>query len=172
MFKIERALTGLFGAFKLQSQGNLPIALREDVQATIDLNRWALAASGLRTQNFSIVTAGVGVLVSYTQPEDWLVVGAGCYWIAGAIGDANGLALCLRPGGANSSAQVYQSYLRPTSAAWTSAIGIGEKITCEINHIPEPFFSRAGTIWQMANYYTAGTNCTFISEIAHYKLVP
>lgn len=138
-FKIERALTGLFGALKLQSQGNLPRYLSEEVRATVDLTTFVLNAVKPRT--YSIPTGGavssaVGISGSLTTDEDLYLVGANIAWNAAGAGQTvTGYADVTFPGDQFA-----------TILAWIgndSSTGAAEVFTA--NRTPPPHWPSVGT---------------------------
>jgi hypothetical protein len=172
-FKIEKALTTLFGFYKLQSQGNLPIAVAESVQPSIDLNTHALAASGMRSRNFTQGTPSLGVIGTYTQEEDWYVVGANAQFVAGAAGEICLLSVdLLTPGGSNNSYYTIATMSRDTTSGSNTALAAGEvQATRYIQAFGGPFYTRAGSKWQLAcSYVTGGITGTSFGQILYYEI--
>lgn len=147
MFKIERALTGLFELLKLRSQGNLPYVMLADARPTIELSGWALQNIRLRSTSILNTTAvvGPGLLGTFTQTEDWLVQGVVAESIAGGIGDLALLNVNLTLPG-QTALTVASSQRWGATAAMTAAAA-GETVTSTERVTPEYFFSPRGSVW-------------------------
>jgi len=172
VFKVERALTGLFKAFKLQSQGNLPYLMQEQVQPTLDLNLWAFHAIGAQTTQTLAPTAiaGPGLLGSYTQTDDWLVLGVNAQSIAGGAVD-----WALLQVGWQSSA------LQPTfpiagvnrwgNTGAMAAAAAGEVIGTFSQTFQQPFFSPAGAVWTYVCHAASVAVAPLAdASVLHYRL--
>jgi hypothetical protein len=169
-FKIERALTALFGAFRLQSQGNLPRILQEQVQATIDLTPYALQACGLKTVTFGQGALALGVLGVYDQEEDWAVVGWGAYYAATAAGDLAAVQIDLVPEGQNSSFFVVADTSRNTTSGSNTAIAAGEFFGTRYNHAyMAPLWTKKGSRWQFTCSQVTGAPNGY-GSILYYPL--
>lgn len=170
MFKIERALTGLFGAFKLQSQGNLPYQMRPDVQPVIDLNNFALQAIQPQvTQLGALVpVAAIGPFVTFTQPEDWLVIGADVFSVAGGVGEFLMMSLSWQRN-ANAQGHTLCFNQRPGAAAAVTSVAVGEERHADTLLFYAPFFSPKGARWvgSVSQVITAG-NAN--ASVLHYTL--
>lgn len=97
-FKIERALTGLFQALRLQSQGNLPATMAEEVIPTLDLNLYAMQAWQARTRHIpgAAIPLALGDIATFTAQSPLLVIGASVEIFAYIVGDGGNLKLTYR----------------------------------------------------------------------------
>lgn len=120
-FKIEKALTTMFAAYKLQSQGNLPSVLAEVVTPTIDLNTHSLAAAGCESISMGSGALVAGIVSTFTIPEDWYVVGANCGFVASAVGQSGNVELDFVSPGSPTNHTI--AALQWLGIATTSAIG-------------------------------------------------
>lgn len=91
MFKVERPITLLFDLLRLQSQGNLPSKMSEDIVPTLDVGILSLAESGTDVLYVPIVgatpTAAVGVVGSRTLTRPFKLQQAAVSWSAANVGD-------------------------------------------------------------------------------------
>jgi len=170
-FKIEKTLTSLFGAYKLQSQGNLPRIVSETVQPTIDLNTHALAAAGLTSRGFGSGVPFLGVMATFTQEEDWYVIGANTQFVSGAGAEWCFLALdYIPPGGGTFT--ICQSQRFGTSATMNSTAA-GEQFGSQVIHVRSPFWSRKGSKWQLScSAVTGGITGTGYADMLYYIIEP
>jgi hypothetical protein len=172
-FKIEKALTTLFGFYQLQSQGNLPVIVTETVQPVIDLNGHALAAAGLVARNFTQGTPFVGVIGGFTQVEDWYVMGANCQHVAGAGSEWALLSVDVQPaGGSGSAPYTVASMMKQVSSATWGATAAGETKISDVYPIfNQPFHTRRGTRWQLVCTGTGGgATGTAFGQVLYYPI--
>lgn len=98
MFKIERALTGLFAAYRLQSQGKTPAMIEEVVRPTLDLNLFAMQNWQARTRHIpgAAVPMALGDFATFTPATPLLVIGACVEIFAYLVGDGGNVKLTYR----------------------------------------------------------------------------
>lgn len=170
-FKIERALTGLLDVLKLRSQGRLPYDMAEFVQPTFDINPWVLQAIEPEIEVICPVTAGtvVGQTVSYTQPDDWLVILPQAVGFSGGANDALFPQVLWAPPGAPGT--VIVADCKRWGASGTLA-SVAANETMATNYSPFLwFFSPKGSVWYTrVNVITIAVGPTFNATVAHYSL--
>ena len=91
MFKVERPITLLFDLLRLQSQGNLPSNMAEDIVPTMDLGLLSLAESGTDVLYVPSVgataTSAVGIVGTRTLTRPFKLQQAAVSWSAAQPGD-------------------------------------------------------------------------------------
>lgn len=154
MFKIERAMTGLFEHLKLRSLGKLPLDMNEVVSPTLDLNPWAYKANGLKTQLIipATVVVAVGTVATFVQPKDWLVIAANVSFQAGGVGD---LALCnLLCSPTPNITGIEVSTMTRWSALPGMSAGAADEIYSGRPQLPpDLFFTPAGSTWSISCHF-------------------
>lgn len=124
-FKIERALTPLFGLLKLQSLGNLPRIVNEEVRPTIELGKWALAAAGVRVESRNGLAA-VGTVATLTTQADWWLYGVQLSYTGQGTADYVAASVQVLPRGNAGDAYIGAAITRFGSGTFMSTQGLGE----------------------------------------------
>lgn len=171
-FKIERALTGLFEHLKLRSMGELPTDVAPYVQPTIDLNQWAFQANGIKTTRIVPATAvvAVGSVGTFTQPNDWLVVGACGAYQAGGVGEFAFLQLLAAPSPSIAGIEVATSQKFGSTATMTSLVAGELFITNWMMPNNGLWFFPAGTLWALNAHSVQAPTGVAYATVLHYSL--
>jgi len=170
-FKIERALTGLFPAYKLFSQGNLPRTMLETVQPTIDLTTFAARAEGLKIRTLTGTTPETtGVMVTYEQTVDWLVMGGDVIQVAGAANSIAFDTLQFRTT-KNDGEVAYCGRQQTTSLGLSIALATGQISYSNFKNFSVPIWTPAGTQWEyICSYVGAVAPATCTAQIVYYAI--
>jgi len=170
-FKIERALTGMLDVLKLRSQGRLPYDMAEFVQPSFDINPWVLQAIEPEIEVICPVTAGtvVGQTISYTQPDDWLVVLPQAIGTSGGAGDYLIPQVLWSPPGAPGTVCVADCRRWGATGSHTTAAALEIAVT-DYNPFTW-FFSSKGSVWYTrVNLIAIAAGPTIEGRVAHYSL--
>ena len=169
MFKIERALTTLLGQYKLFSQGNLPHMVNETVQPTMDLTNASLAACGIQVLSFS-GAPGVGIVGTYTQTEDWLVIGSDLIVVSAATNEQFTGYIQFAPQGPGSEFRLAQTPWSGSSVGNSNSAGAGWIRPVTPPPLYGPLYTPKQTVWTISVGAEVGAPTSITAQILHYKL--
>lgn len=117
MFKIERALSGLFDYLKVSSQGQVPRELAQVVQPVLDISTLALRQMNIRTRHIPASPTPLvpGIVADSILTSDLLVCGVSIECFASAAAQSAQLGLYYRrPISSTSPFQLGQAFFGPS----------------------------------------------------------